>query len=191
LQYLLEIETKGTLMDMVEVTIDSIRVSLMNQQRIVILREVDAERYLAIWVGVYEAEHLTIALQDVEISRPLTYDLFRNVIRSLNAHIQRVEVVALRKETFYGNIVLEIGGEEVHIDSRPSDALNLAIRANVPIFVASEVMESAGIVPEEDEVTDREMVESSEHDDTSEERLSIFEDFLDQLSLDDEDDDDD
>jgi bifunctional DNase/RNase len=177
-------------MDMVEVTIDSIRVSLMNQQRIVILREVDDERYLAIWVGVYEAEHLTIALQDVEISRPLTYDLFRNVIRSLKASILRVEVVALRKETFYGNVVLEVAGQEVHIDSRPSDALNLAIRANVPIFVAREVMDSAGIVPEEDEVTEGEMVDSSEHADTSQERLSIFEDFLEQLDLDDEDEDD-
>jgi bifunctional DNase/RNase len=173
-------------MEMVEVSIDSIRVSLMNQQRIVILREVDAERYLAIWVGVYEAEHLTIALQDVEMSRPLTYDLFKNVIRSLNAQILRVEVVALRKETFYGNIVLDVDGQEINIDSRPSDALNLAIRTNVPIFVAREVMDSAGIIPEEDEVTAGEVVDSSEHEDTSEERLSIFEDFLEQLDLDDD-----
>jgi len=178
-------------MEMVEVTIDSIRVSLMNQQRIVILREVDAERYLAIWVGVYEAEHLTIALQDVEMSRPLTYDLFRNVIRSLNAQILRVEVVALRKETFYGNIVLDVDGQEINIDSRPSDALNLAIRANVPIFVSSEVMDSAGIVPEDDEVASGEMVDSGEHADTSEERLSIFEDFLEQLDLDDDEEDED
>lgn len=178
-------------MDMVEVTIDSIRVSLMNQQRIVILREVDAERYLAIWVGVYEAEHLTIALQSVEISRPLTYDLLKNMIRSLNARIVRVEVVALREETFYGNIVLEVDGQEVHIDSRPSDALNLAIRTNVPILVAREVMESAGIVPEEDEVKEGDIVETEEHVEASEERLSVFEDFLDQLELDNEDEDED
>ncbi len=178
-------------MDMVEVTIDSIRVSLTNQQRIVILREVDVERYLAIWVGVYEAEHLTIALQDVEMSRPLTYDLLRNMIRSLNAQILRVEVVALRKETFYGNVVLEVDGREVQIDSRPSDALNLAIRANVPIFVAREVMDSAGIVPEEDEVDAGEMVDASEHTDTSEERLSVFEDFLEQLDLEEDEEDED
>jgi uncharacterized protein len=178
-------------MEMVEVTIDSIRVSLMNQQRIVILREVDAERYLAIWVGVYEAEHLTIALQDVEMSRPLTYDLFKNVIRSLNAQILRVEVVALRKETFYGNIVLDVDGQEINIDSRPSDALNLAIRTNVPIFVAREVMDSAGIIPEEDEVTAGEVADSGEQADTSEERLSIFEDFLEQLDLDDDEEEED
>jgi len=175
-------------MEMVEVTIDSIRVSLMNQQRIVILREVDAERYLAIWVGVYEAEHLTIALQDVEISRPLTYDLFRNVIKTLDARVLRVEVVALREETFFGNIVMEINDQEVQIDSRPSDALNLAIRANVPILVSSEVMDSAGIIPEEDEISDSVDIDSEELSDTSEERLSVFEDFLENLSMDDEDD---
>jgi bifunctional DNase/RNase len=176
-------------MEMVEVTIDSIRVSLMNQQRIVILREVDAERYLAIWVGVYEAEHLTIALQDVKIARPLTYDLFKNIIKSLDAQILRVEVVALREETFYGVIVMEINGEIINIDSRPSDALNLAIRTNVPILVAQEVMDSAGIIPEEDEVRDDMDVDSESLSDTSEERLSVFEDFLENLDIDDKDDD--
>ncbi len=179
--------------DMVEVVIDSIRVSLMNQQRIVILREMDAERYLAIWVGVYEAEHLTIALQDVRISRPLTYNLFNSIIKALNARILQVEVVALREETFFGNIVVEANGEILNIDSRPSDAINLAARAKVPILVSSEVMDAAGIIPEDDEVSDE--VELDEQDAApageSEERLSIFEDFLDQLNLDDEEDSDD
>jgi bifunctional DNase/RNase len=175
-------------MKMVEVTIDSIRVSLMNQQRIVILREVDAERYLAIWIGVYEAEHLTIALQDVEISRPLTYDLFKNVIQSLDARILRVEVIALREETFYGNIIMEVNGKEINIDSRPSDALNLAIRTNVPILVSQEVMESAGIVPEEDEIREGEVIGDEAPVKDGESRLSVFEDFLDQLEIDDEDD---
>jgi bifunctional DNase/RNase len=171
--------------DMVEVVIDSIRVSLMNQQRIVILREVGAERYLAIWVGVYEAEHLTISLQDVEMSRPLTYDLFKNVIKALDADVLRVEVVALRDETFFGNIVMQVNGQVINIDSRPSDALNLASRLHVPILVDRDVMDTAGIVPEDDEVSadseDDEPLES-----VGEERLSVFEDFLDQLELDDE-----
>ena len=175
-------------MEMVEVTIDSIRVSLMNQQRIIILREVDAERYLAIWVGVYEAEHLTMALQEVEVSRPLTYDLFKNVIRSLQARLVRVEVVSLRNETFYGNIVMEADGREFNIDSRPSDALNLAIRTNVPILVSREVMDSAGIIPEEDEIHDEEALEGEEIEEVSEDRLSVFEDFLDHLDIDEEDD---
>lgn len=175
-------------MEMVEVTIDSIRVSLMNQQRIIILREVDAERYLAIWVGVYEAEHLTMALQEVEVSRPLTYDLFKNVLQSLQARIVRVEVVSLREETFFGNIVMEAGGREFNIDSRPSDALNLAIRTNVPILVAREVMDSAGIIPEDDEVGEEAAQEEEEPEAAGDDRLSVFEDFLENLDLDDEDD---
>lgn len=176
--------------DMVEVVIDSIRVSLMNQQRIVILREVDAERYLAIWIGVYEAEHLTIALQDVEVSRPLTYDLFTQVIESLDANVSHVEVVSLQDETFYGNVVLEANGKVLNIDSRPSDAMNLAVRNDVPILVSREVMDSAGITPADDEVSidDLDEVDSSGGD--GEDRLSIFEDFLDQLDINESDDED-
>ena len=171
--------------EMVEVVIDSIRVSLMNQQRIVILREVDRERYLAIWVGIYEAEHLTIALQDVKVARPLTYNLFSNIIRAINARILQVEVVALRDETFFGNIVLEANGQILNIDARPSDAINLAVRADVPILVAREVMEIAGIVPAEDELSDDEFSEdeaAAVEDGAA--RLSVFEDFLKQLNLD-------
>ena len=81
---------------MVEMVIDSVRVSLTNQQRIVVLREVNAERYLTIWIGPYEAESITIALQDIEVSRPQTHDLLKNVLSSLNARLLRIEVVALR-----------------------------------------------------------------------------------------------
>jgi bifunctional DNase/RNase len=173
--------------DMIEVVIDSIRVSLLNQQRIVILREVDQERYLAIWVGVYEAEHLTIALQGTNVSRPLTYNLFSNVIDALNARIIQVEVVALREETFFGNIVVEANGQIINIDSRPSDAINLAARAKVPILVSKEVMDAAGIIPEEDEVSeDGDLSEETTAPGEGEGRLSVFEDFLEQLNLDDE-----
>ena len=173
--------------EMVEVVIDSIRVSLMNQQRIIILREIDTERYLAIWVGVYEAEHLTIALQGIEIARPLTYDLFKSVLDKLGAQIIRVEVVALKNETFFGNIVIEMNGEYINIDSRPSDAINLAVRADVPIFVAREVMDKAGIIPDEDIIKES---EEEEKETTSEEEpvegdLSVFKDFIEKLDLDD------
>lgn len=182
--------------DMVEVVIDSIRVSLMSQQRIVILREVNAERYLPIWIGIYEAESITIALQEVEVARPLTHDLLKNIFNSLNAQILRVEVSALRDDTFFGNIVAEVEGRTLNIDARPSDALNLAVRAHVPILVARSVMDSAGIIPEEDlqgEETAPPQGEGEEASkepefEESEERLSIFEDFLEKLDLDDEDD---
>lgn len=178
--------------DMVEVVIDSIRVSLMSQQRIVILREVNAERYLPIWIGVYEAEAITIALQEVEVARPLTHDLLKNIFTSLNAHIIRVEVSSLKDDTFYGNIVAEVDGQTLNVDARPSDALNLAVRAHVPILVDRSVMDAAGITPEEDIQEQKELEspaqpEPQEPTEESQKRLSVFEDFLEKLDLEGED----
>jgi bifunctional DNase/RNase len=179
------------MLDMVEVVIDSIRVSLMSQQRIVILRQASTDRYLAIWIGIYEAEAITLALQEVEVSRPLTWDLLRNVFNSLNARILRVEVVALKEETFFGNIVAEVDGRLLNIDSRPSDALALAVRAHVPIYVARSVMDTAGITPETDlheeqpAKPEEKTPSSPPEKDEDSSRLSIFEDFLGKLDLDD------
>lgn len=173
--------------EMVEVVIDSIRVSLMSQQRIVILKEKDAERYLTIWIGVYEAEAITIALQGVEVARPLTHDLLKNVFNQLGARLLRAEVVALRDDTYYGSLVVEFNGQQIEIDARPSDALAIAVRANIPILVARSVMEAAGIVPEEDlqepsaPATPAEPTESAPVE--SDERLSVFSDFLSNLDL--------
>jgi len=174
--------------NMVEVAIDSIRVSLMSQQRIVILREMNAERYLPIWIGVYEAEAITLALQEVEIARPLTWDLLKNVFGLLNARVVRVEVIDLRDDTFFGNIVAEVDGRVLNIDSRPSDALALAVRSHVPILVSRPIMDSAGIIPEEDlqESTTKKPSEKTEPEaEGGEERLSVFEDFLEKLDLED------
>lgn len=179
--------------DMVEVVIDSIRVSLVSQQRIVILREREADRYLPIWIGIYEAEAITIALQSVEVSRPLTHDLIKNIFQKLDARVSHIEVVALREDTFYGNIVIEAGGRTIRIDSRPSDAIAVAVRTRVPIFVAKSVMDAAGILPEED-LREEEKEESlppeppvekaqPEPNPTSEDRLSVFSDFLDKLDF--------
>ena len=164
--------------NMVEVVIDSIRVSLMSQQRVVILREVNSDRYLPIMVGIYEAEHLTLALQDVEVSRPLTYDLFVNILDSLNAQVVHVEVISLRDETYFGNIVISINGTLHNIDSRPSDAMNLAVRLQVPIFVSERVLDEAGLIPEED------LAETGLDEEVDSERLSIFENYLDQIAPD-------
>jgi len=172
--------------DMVEVVIDSIRVSLMSQQRIVILREMNAERYLPIWIGIYEAEAITISLQEVEVARPLTHDLLKNVFNALNAKIVRVEVSALRDDTFFGNIVVEVDGAPLSIDARPSDALNLAVRAHVPILVDRSVMDTAGIIPEEDlqeENREKPVGVDEPEIEGGEERLSVFEDFLEKLDI--------
>lgn len=178
---------------MVEVVIDSVRVSLMSPQRIVILREKDVERYLPIWVGPYEAEAITVALQEVEMMRPLTHDLLKNAFTIFNALLLRVEIVSLRDDIFYGNIVAEVDGKVVNLDSRPSDAIALAVRTHVPILVGSEVMEVAGILPERDmqEELPSALTPASEGKSVGvdAERLSVFEDFLSQLS-DNEDEDD-
>jgi bifunctional DNase/RNase len=174
--------------DMVEVVIDSIRVSLMSQQRIVILREKQADRYLPIWIGVYEAESITIALQEVEVARPLTHDLLKNIFNELKARILRVEVVALRDDTFFGNIVAEAEDRILNIDSRPSDALAIAVRAHVPILVARNVMDTAGITPEEDlqeEAASKSKLAGEPEEEGGEERLSVFQDFFDKLDLED------
>jgi len=186
--------TEAFMSDMVEVVIDSIRVSLMSQQRIVILRERNADRYLPIWIGVYEAESITIALQEVEVARPLTHDLLKNVFNQLNARVLRVEVIDLRDDTFYGNIVVEANEHTLNIDARPSDALAIAVRAHVQILVARSVMEAAGILPEED-LQEEELGQgqpgAEPEVEESDERLSVFQDFLEGLELDQSDDEED
>src|SRR5512140_2917899 len=177
---------------MIEVTIDSVRVNLMSPQRLVILREVGADRYLPIWVGPYEAEAITVALQEVEMIRPLTHDLLKNVFTTFNAKVKRIEIVALKEDIFYGNIVAEVNGEETNVDSRPSDAIALAVRAHVPILVHESVIQNAGITPESEvqgsgtETTDAEkpVRPPTPMSDFSTERLSVFEDFLGKLDLD-------
>jgi bifunctional DNase/RNase len=175
--------------EMVEVVIDSIRVSLISQQRIVILREVDADRYLPIWIGIYEAEAIALALQDVEVARPLTWDLLKNIFSILNARIIRVEVTSLHDDTYYGNIVAEIDGKKLDIDSRPSDAIALAVRAHVPILVSRPILDSVGVIPEEDiQETSKEqgLLTDAPAPDINEENLSVFEDFIDNLDIDDD-----
>ncbi len=179
---------------MVEVVIDSVRVSLTNQSRIVVLREANNERYLPIWIGPYEAEAITIALQEIEVARPQTHDLLKNILTTLNARLLRIEVVSLKEDVFYGNLIVEVDGRTVYIDSRPSDALALAARAHVPILVSKEVMDSAGVIPEEDlqnqrptapSTPSRQQVSGDEPEiESSSERLSVFEDFLQNLDMD-------
>ncbi len=180
---------------MVEVVIDSVRVSLTNQQRIVVLREVNSERYLSIWIGPYEAEAITIALQEIEVARPQTHDLLKNMMNQLSAKLLRVEVVNLKEDVFFGNLVVEFNGQTLNIDSRPSDALALAVRAHVPILISKEVMEAAGLVPDQDlqqqqqeppaplAPTNPQATQPADEPDTG--RLSVFEDFLQNLDMDD------
>jgi bifunctional DNase/RNase len=173
--------------DMIEVLIDSIRVHLMTPQRVVVLKQVNTERYLTIWVGPYEAEAITVALQEVEMVRPLTHDLLKNVFGVFNARITRVEIIRLQDNIFYGNIVAEVDGREINVDSRPSDAIAIAVRSHVPILVHESVMEAAGMLPDQDlpETTAAPRKEApAPLSDEANDRLSIFKDFMDKLDID-------
>jgi hypothetical protein len=162
---------------MIEVAIDSVRVSLMSQHRVVILKDLGSDRYLPIWIGACEADAITIELQGVEVARPFTHDLLKSVVTELGAKIKSVLINDLRNEVFYAQIVLEVGGRRMEIDSRPSDALALAVRAKVPIFIDESVMDKAAITPEED-------IAEGPAGDSSLTR-SPFKDLIDGLDLDD------
>jgi bifunctional DNase/RNase len=175
--------------DMIEVVIDSIRVHLMAPSRVVVLKQVNTERYLTIWVGPYEAEAITIALQEIEKVRPLTHDLLKNVFGAFNARVTRVEIIKLQDDIFYGNIVAEVDGHEVNVDSRPSDAIAIAVRAHVPILVHASVMDAAGMLPDQDlPETTSPAVSRKEApaplSDEANDRLSVFKDFIDKLDID-------
>jgi bifunctional DNase/RNase len=152
----------------------------MSQHRIVILKDVDSERFLPIWIGPFEAEAITVSLQEMEVARPLTHDLLRNVIQSLGAEVLQIKITELRDDVFYARIVMRVNGREMEIDSRPSDALALAVRVHVPIFVDESVMRDAATKPEKD-VEAGETTEPGGED----QRLEVFKNFVDTLDLDD------
>jgi uncharacterized protein len=135
---------------LVEVTIDSVRVSLMSQHRIVVLKDMASPRFLPIWIGPFEADAITIELQGVEVQRPMTHDLLKTLIGKLGAEVEHVAITDLRNDTFYAQILLKVDGRRMEIDSRPSDAIALAVRSKVPVFVSDEVMDQAAITPEKD-----------------------------------------
>lgn len=130
---------------MMELVIDSIRVSLLNHQRVVILKQKDTDRYLPIWIGPPEADAIAVRLQEVSVPRPLTHDLLHNSIKALGGVIDRIVISSMENDTYFATIVVQRGDEIVEIDARPSDALALAVRAGVQIFAAPEVMEKCGV----------------------------------------------
>ncbi|MCS6847716.1 MAG: bifunctional nuclease family protein [Anaerolineae bacterium] len=159
---------------MVEVKVDAVRVNLMGSHRVVILKDLESERFLPIWIGQPEAEAITIHLTNTRVARPLTHDLIVNAIRELGATVRYVVVNDLREETFYARLVLRTrDGKDLSIDSRPSDAIAIAVRVGCSIYVADDIMAQHGQEPEE---------EASQE---SDEDLGAFKDFLGTLDLDD------
>lgn len=173
---------------MVELTIESIRVSLMNYQRVVILKEKDSDRYLCIWIGPAEADAIALQLQEVSVARPLTHDLLRSVIDTLGAHVTHIVVNDLANDTFYARIVLDVNGGAMEVDSRPSDAIALAVRAKVPIFADESVLDRAGVMLDKDgESIERAAAARAGGpvDPEELEKMSAFRDFIESLDLDD------
>jgi len=174
---------------MIEMVIDSIRVSLMNYQRVVILKEKAAERYLPIWIGHAEADAIAVKLQGATVPRPLSHDLLHSVIGALGATLNSIVINDLRSDTFYAKIILNVDGGQMEIDSRPSDALALAVRTDSPIYIEESVFDGAGILL--DKETGKPISEEKEGADSkkvSEEemrRMSAFTDFIKTLDLDD------
>ncbi|MGB1748600.1 MAG: bifunctional nuclease family protein [Dehalococcoidia bacterium] len=180
---------------MMELVIDSIRVSLLNHQRVVILKQKDVDRYLPIWIGPPEADAIAVRLQDVSVPRPLTHDLLNNAIRDLGGTIDHIVVSSMENDTYYATIVVNQNDKMVEIDARPSDALALAVRAQVQIYAAPEVMEKCGvrldedgqhaIVGEETEIVDAPEPRKAGGPMGNEERekLSAFADFIETLDL--------
>ena len=135
---------------MIEMVVESVRVNLQTYQRVVVLKEKDADRYLPIWIGNNEADAIVIQLQSVPVPRPQTHDLLKSVITELGAKVTRIVVNDLADDVFYARVLMDIDGRHVEVDSRPSDAIALAVRVKAPIFAEDTVLDKAGITLDAD-----------------------------------------
>ncbi len=185
---------------MVEMTIDSVRIGLMNRQMeyqyVVLLREKSAERYLPIFIGPAEAKAILVKLKGENVPRPMTHDLLQAIVDTLGASIDSIVVNDLRSDIFYAKIILNINGGQTEIDARPSDALALAIRMGAPIFAEESVLDKAGIPLERDKETGEPILGEDGTEEPAEgegkkvseeevKKLSAFKDFINTLDLDD------
>jgi len=130
---------------LVEMVVESVRVHMLTNRHVVILKDVENDRYLPIWIGAWEASAIAMRLQGVEAARPLTHDLFVSALERLGVRLDRVVVSELADETYHARLFLQRDGVEVEVDARPSDALALAVRCEVPIFAAEEVLAQAAL----------------------------------------------
>ena len=151
---------------MIELSLVGVRVELPTNQPIVLLKEHDGERYLPIWIGAMEATAIAFALQGIVTARPMTHDLMKNVLEEIGVHVERIVITELKEGTFYAVIQMALNGTRYEISSRPSDAIALAVRVNVPIFANDDVLTEASIVIRDDE----------------EQEVQKFREFLDQVS---------
>jgi bifunctional DNase/RNase len=160
---------------LIEVAVDSIRVHMPTGQHVVILKEKGADRYLPIWIGVYEANAIALKITGITPDRPITHDLMASTLGQLQISLNRIVVTSLANDVFFARLFLKQDGREVDIDARPSDAIALAVRLECPIFVSNEVLDKAGVLPEKGE--------GEEETKADEDRLAVFRDFVNSLDL--------
>ncbi len=170
---------------MIEMVIQSIPQNPSNPTRVVILREKERERYLAIVIGIAEAESIAIKLHKRTFPRPLTHDLLVNLVESLGATVVSVLINDLADRTYFARVVLDHNGRHVEVDARPSDAIAVAVRVEAPILVAESVLDSAGITPTKAGNGEDESDQADPPDPELEESLGVFREFINSLDADD------
>ena len=154
---------------MQEMVIYGVSFDMVGKQPIVLLKTVEGNRFLPIWIGHPEAASILMKLQGTDTPRPMTHDLLCGILGELDAKCTQVAVTELRENTFFACITLDIGGRQVEIDSRPSDAIAIAVRSGAPIFAADEVIAESAIELDHDSEESEDVVEK-------------FKEFLDQVS---------
>jgi len=184
---------------LVEMVVESVRVHMLSNRHVVILKDTEGDRYLPIWIGPWEASAIAMKLQGLAADRPLTHDLFVAALERLSVRVDRVVISELADETYHARLVLARDGEEVELDARPSDCVALAVRTSVRILVAEEVLDQAalGVDPGGDEETDEpgatrrvsptmgpSAALESLGEDVVDERLDMFRDFVNSLDID-------
>jgi len=176
---------------LIEMVVDSIRVSLMNYQRVVILKEKATDRYLPIWIGPSEADAIAVKLQSVSVPRPMTHDLMNTIVDALGASINSIIVSELKNDTFYAKIILNIDGEQMEVDSRPSDAIALAVRVEAPIYAEEGVLDKAGILLDQEtgkllsETSQTDKIDGKRISEEEMKKLSAYQEFINSLDMED------
>jgi bifunctional DNase/RNase len=171
---------------MIQVTVAGLGIAPPSSVPLLLLKERDGERVLPVGIGPLEAQAIVMPLQGVHPPRPMTHDIFVEILASLGGHLRRVEITDLIDSTFHARLMLESGGQERTYDIRPSDAVALAVRTETPIFVAEDVFDQAGIVsPQVSESGEPSTTPEPEVVELDESKLTPFKDFIESLDIDD------
>jgi uncharacterized protein len=163
---------------MIEMVIYGVSFDLVGKQPIVLLKTADGNKFLPIWIGHPEAAAILMKLQGASTPRPMTHDLVAELLERLDAQVTRITVTELKENTFYASITVAQNGSEIEIDSRPSDAIALAVRAEAPIYADERVIEESAIEFEGEEVNEEEIVDEFRKflDDVSPDQFAVEED---------------